>query len=197
MAEILVLLEGYSKEIDSRVKSVGSVTLIKANNKNVIVDTANPSDSKLLVKLLKENGLKTEDINYVINTHLDIDHVGCNSLFENAIFIGYKYILQRDEFRFFDDEYVVDADVKVITTLGHSYTDISVVVKTDNGVVIIAGDIFENENDCDGEQARKWSIDWELQCKSRRRIFEIADFIIPGHGKMFKVNKKDLLNLKS
>jgi len=49
----------------------------------------------------------------------------------------------------------------------------------------------------DGENGRKWidldvqpSLCWNLEefNKSRRKILEVADYIIPGHGRIFKIN---------
>lgn len=70
---------------------------------------------------------------------------------------------------------------------------VSVVAKNENGeTVVVAGDLFENENDLDDDNI--WisagSDSEDLQRKSRQRILEIADYIVPGHGAMFKSFKK-------
>lgn len=69
---------------------------------------------------------------------------------------------------------------------------VSVVVKSENrGTVVVAGDLFENEKDLEDENV--WisagSDSEDLQRKNRQKILEIADYIVPGHGPMFKVNK--------
>lgn len=58
----------------------------------------------------------------------------------------------------------------------------------DFGTVVISGDIFENAQD--RQYANLWrdnSLLPELQERSRNRILSIADYIVPGHGGMFKV----------
>ena len=62
-----------------------------------------------------------------------------------------------------------------------------------DGVVAVAGDTFEREEDI--EDAALWrdvagSEDPEKQERSRARLLEIADVIVPGHGPMFKVPQK-------
>ena len=56
--------------------------------------------------------------------------------------------------------------------------------------VSFAGDLFECEADIkDGNIWRQLSEQPELQEQNRRRVLELADYIVPGHGAMFKVDK--------
>lgn len=59
----------------------------------------------------------------------------------------------------------------------------------DYGTVFIAGDLFENEKDIIDPSI--WigagSSDEQLQRKNRHMVAQQADYIIPGHGGMFKV----------
>ena len=59
------------------------------------------------------------------------------------------------------------------------------------GVVAITGDLFEKEGDIEQEGLwMQYSENDELQKKNREVILRKADFIVPGHGKMFKNPKK-------
>lgn len=182
MAEVKVLIEGRA----GTTNVVGTITLIKSS-KDIIVDTGNVGDSKIIADGLSKEGLSFGDIDFVVNTHWHSDHNGNNGFFENAAVIDFHSINKNGNFEFWQDEFVVDDDVKVIKTPGHSPQDISVVVKTKNGTVVVAEDIFENEKDHDGKEAKSWSADWNQQLESRKKILTMADWIIPGHGKMFKV----------
>ena len=67
---------------------------------------------------------------------------------------------------------------------------VSVIVKTqENKTVVIAGDLFEKEEDL--RDSSIWvdagSEDKKQQEIQRLRILELAEFIVPGHGPMFKV----------
>ena len=187
MAEIKILKEGYSIKENGKVKADCSITLIKSK-KNIIVDTGVLGDAeKIISKLAKEN-LTTDKIDFVVHTHGHTDHIANTYIFKNAKIVGFGSINYKDEFEFFEDNFKIDKDVEVIKTPGHTLEDISVIVKTSDGIVVVAGDCFENENDNKKtELAKHWSNDWPIQLKSREKILKIADYIVPGHGKMFKV----------
>jgi len=54
------------------------------------------------------------------------------------------------------------------------------------------GDIFEREEDIDHPEIWRdegGSTNPELQERSRSEIIKIADYIVPGHGPMFKVSE--------
>ena len=53
-----------------------------------------------------------------------------------------------------------------------------------NGVVAICGDLFENEKD--ENVWKNVSFDAVTQEKHRTSILEQCDYIVPGHGKIFK-----------
>ena len=85
----------------------------------------------------------------------------------------------------------ISKDVKIIHTPGHVMDMISVVVETKGGKVVITGDAISDKEMIDlnkkGDPVVPADI-WEYD-KSRKKILEIADYIIPGHGRMFKVEK--------
>jgi len=102
--------------------------------------------------------------------------------------------MQGDLFKkFFKDKYVVDENTSVIHTPGHDNRSISVLIKTRKGVVAITGDLFEYDKDwlmVDSTKAwEPWSQDKDLQTQSRKKIWKVVDYIVPGHGDIFKVDK--------
>ncbi len=48
--------------------------LITNNNKNMLIDCGNGSDGKHISKFLKEQGIN--ELDYLIGTHIDEDHIG-------------------------------------------------------------------------------------------------------------------------
>jgi len=103
---------------------------------------------------LRKHGLKPDDVDIVINTHLHFDHCGNNRLFKNARFVAQRdelhYAFEPERFQqaayirdFFDVESLnyetvrgrcrVCEGVTVISTPGHSVGHQSVVVEGDNG----------------------------------------------------------------
>jgi len=67
-------------------------------------------------------------------------------------------------------------------------------VPTEEGTYVVAGDVFwwmdneEQKIDVEKEdEAHPEEIDMEKLIESRKQLLKIADYIIPGHGEMFKV----------
>jgi len=71
-------------------------------------------------------------------------------------------------------------------TPGHSYDGITLFIKTKEGIIAICGDIFWEKN---SPKDDPYAQDKEKLKESRKKILELADWIIPGHGKMWKVEK--------
>lgn len=117
------------------------------------------SDQELKAQLQK-HGLKLEDIDIVINTHLHFDHCANNGSFPNA-----KFYVQEDELRyayapdrfqkaayireFFDvpmeyvplhGQYRVTDDMIIIRTPGHSIGHQSVIIRKDERNYVYCGD---------------------------------------------------------
>ena len=194
LASIVVLKPGYARgEGYASQRACGTITLGKSQ-KNCIVDLGIPKDRDLILKKLKEQKLTPKDIDFVILTHSDVDHIGNLNLFPDATFIGGNDVIQGDLFKeFFKEKYTVDENVSVIHTPGHDNRSTTVLVKTVKGLVAITGDLFEYNKDwltVDSSEAwEPWSQDKALQNKSRAKIWKLADYIVPGHGDKFKVDK--------
>lgn len=192
--EVIVLFDGYSDVADNGYRSNCSCTLIKSPTNNIIVDTMTAWDGEKLISKLQEHDLECSDINYVICTHGHSDHVGCNYLFTNAYIHIIGYCISNNdlylECNFKDgEEYVINDYIKIIPTPGHTLQDVSVLVDTNQGIIAITGDLFENEKDLVDDSIWKnaGSDSEELQLINRAKILEMADWIVPGHGPMFKV----------
>ena len=194
-AEIKVLIEGYVKKIDEKEYATSSVILIKDKSLNIIVDPG--MNRKLLLDSLANENLKTSDINFVILTHSHSDHSLLAGIFENA------KVLDNTEVYSWDGEIgshkkTISNNIEFILTPGHAPFHCSIKVKTkDLGNVVIAGDIFywseeqeQKTNYYDLINLKDPHVKDEVKLlNSRKKILEVADYIIPGHGKMFKVKK--------
>lgn len=194
-ASVIVLKPGYARwEGYASQRACGTITLIRSQ-KNCIVDLGNATDKDFILKKLKANGLTPKNIDTVILTHSDVDHIGNMNLFPDATFLGGNDVYQGDHFKeFFKEKYIVDENISVIHTPGHDNRCISALVATDKGLVAITGDLFEYDKDWmtvdTSESWEPWSQDKAMQKKSREKIWKLADFIVPGHGDMFAVDKQ-------
>lgn len=193
LATVVVLKPGYARwEGYASQRACGTITLIKSH-KNCMVDLGIPNDKDVILAQLKKYDITPKDIDTVILTHSDVDHIGNMNLFPHATFIGGNDVIQDDLFKeFFKEKYTVDENISIIHTPGHDNRSISVLVKTAEGVVAITGDLFEYDKDwltVDTSEAwEPWSQDKDMQTKSRVKIWKIADFIVPGHGDIFTVD---------
>lgn len=191
--EVFVLFEGYSRteKAGKIMKANCTCSLIKSSDLNIIVDTMTPWDKDRLVQKLKDHQLDSSEINFVINTHGHSDHIGNNNLFLNAIHVVGQSVNKGDEYdleAFEKGHYIISDQVKVIATPGHTLDSVSVEVKADDGFYMIVGDLFEKEEDIKDESIWReaGSEDPEQQRNHRQKVLSSADFIVPGHGKMFR-----------
>lgn len=191
---ISVLMQGYSYEDrNGDFKANGTCTLIIGASK-ILVDTGSPRDKDKIIKCLQDHDLSPSNIDYVICTHGHIDHVGNLNLFPNAKFIVGYDIMYGDSYQDHDfkngKNFIVDNNVEVNPTPGHTHADVSVLVRNvkDYGTVVVCGDLFENEKD--NNEWKSLSENVKIQEINREKILKIADYIIPGHGAMFKTNNR-------
>jgi len=196
MYEVHILFVGYCRPTEGGMLANCTCTLVKGP-KNIIVDTMTPWDGKNLINAIEKHGIGCDDIDYVVSTHGHSDHVGNNNLFLNAKHlvgrcISYKQ-MYYDDSAFFNSDgvYEIDESIRVISTPGHTLTDVSVIVQTSKESIAIVGDLFENEDDIMDESIwlNAGSENPDLQKKYRKAIIEQVDWIIPGHGAMFSTRK--------
>lgn len=190
-AAVSVLQAGYAvwdKAMKSQ-RADGTITLVKSQF-NIIVDTGLPKDKSVIVSGLKKHGLTVDQMHYVICTHGDADHISNNNLFPNArLVVGFD-IYDGDIASFFQKNFKIDENVTITEMTGHDDRSIGVLVETADGLVAICGDLFEYENDW--KKAKEWiafSKRPHEHIKNRAKVWELADFIVPGHGDRFKIDK--------
>jgi glyoxylase-like metal-dependent hydrolase (beta-lactamase superfamily II) len=196
MNKVKVLIEGYAKVYDDYEEVSPSVVLIENEKHKIVIDPGFNREN--LLKALEKEGLKTGDITVVILTHCHMDHFPLVGIFEKAIVLDNSDQYSQDGIIRRQSEGMLGEGIELISTPGHDPFHCSVLINTeDMGKVVISGDIFWW---IDGEEPEK---DFESLInledpyvknendlkESRKKVLEIADWIIPGHGKMFK-NKK-------
>jgi len=195
MTEVKVLIEGYAKELETGWVASSTCCLITTENQKIITDPG-CNREKLLIALEKEN-LKTSDIDYVFLSHCHPDHILLAGIFENAKFITYDFNLlyDKDSLTEFENDFL-GKDIEIVETPGHVTSHLSLIVNTKKGKIAIAGDVIwwkegaeqifdiNQKDENDGKE-----LNMEKLIESRKKLLELADYIIPGHGKMFKVTK--------
>lgn len=193
MAEVKIIVDGYASIDGSRATS--NTSLILDGKLKFVVDPG--MDRKKLIAGLKENNLEPKDIDYVIQSHGHIDHTGLTGIFENAT------IIDDEAFYTFSGGYkehngkIPDSSIEILKTPGHDPNHLSIVVDTKEGKVVVAADVIwwyddeEQKTNYESLISRfdEWAKNEDDLKESRKKILAIADFIIPGHGKIFEVEK--------
>ncbi|MBU2264720.1 MBL fold metallo-hydrolase [Patescibacteria group bacterium] len=185
MAEVKVLIEGYTTADSTESgeeKTCPTITLIKDGDNKIIVDPGVLDSQKILVDKLREEGLSVNDINIVFITHSHIDHYRNIGMFPEAKTLEYYGLWDKNTVQDWEEQF--SDDIKIIKTPGHSLDGLTFLVKTNDGVVAVCGDVFWKKNFPENDE---YAIDSEKLKESRRIVSGAADWIIPGHAGMFKV----------
>ncbi|MGH7592570.1 MAG: MBL fold metallo-hydrolase [Gemmatimonadales bacterium] len=176
--------------------AAGTITLIKGTP-NIIVDTGDVTQRQELLDALARHQVSVDAIAWVINTHGHLDHIGNNNLFPGATFVLAGDLACGGEYWTHDfarGPLSIACDpaepaVTVVPTAGHTDHDVSVLVPTAQGLVAVVGDLFEHGRDDEYDAWQHWSQDVPRQLASRARIRAVADYIVPGHGDMFRTRR--------
>lgn len=195
MAEIKILIEGYAEELEKGWIASSTTCLILTGDKKIVADPG--CNRKMLLDALNKEGLATGDIDFVFLSHCHPDHILLAGIFERAKFVTFDTNLVYDKDLMLEfDKNILGQDIEIIDTPGHVAEHLSLLVTTPTGKIAIASDVIWwrkgedqvfNLDKTDPSQAK--GMDMETLIASRKKLIEVADFIIPGHGKMFKVSK--------
>jgi len=166
-----LLYEGKLVRKDNKIlEASSSVTFIKTENHNIIVDTSSKDKRDIIVKGLEKLNLSPRDIDIVINTHSHWDHVGNNDLFKNGEIINY------DNYKSLKDN-----EIEILETPGHTWDSISVV----HGDYIVVGDAVPLKDNIIKEVAPGINVDRELALNTLRRIKSLGKHIVTGHDGIY------------
>lgn len=194
MNKIKVLIQGYAKELKNGWLASSTVVLIKSDNQLTISDPG--CNRKKLLEALKRDGIKTGSINFVFLTHGHADHSLLAGIFEKAKFVTFESLMYKKDLQLEFKDDILGSGTKIIKTPGHSKEHLSLLVNTNEGKYVIAGDVFwwadgekQIVNINKKDDAHPAEVDMQKLIKSRKEIIKIGDWIIPGHGKMFRAKK--------
>ena len=192
---VKVLRTGYSfKTSDGLIHADCTITLILGDS-IVLVDTGGYWTASQLISDLSKAGLSPDKVDTVVCTHRHSDHIGCLSLFQHSDMIVGFDVFRNDVYISHDFhsgfELKIAEGITVRSTPGHTNEDVSVLVETENGLIAVVGDLFENEADIEDESIwLEHSANPEAQRLNRDNILKTASAIIPGHGRLFRTEER-------
>jgi len=198
---------------------------IEGGDKKILVDTGggNPNDlhasrfmpykrekKQAIENVLDNMGIKCENIDIVIATHLHWDHCAGNKLFKNAKIIvqeeellaarspfpvqhGYvKDLIEGIEYTVISGDVKIVEGVTAILTPGHTYGFQGVLVDASNERYFIAGDnigLFSNLKR-NPPLISGIYVDLKMYYESLEKMRKLSAIILPGHDK--KVCEKEI-----
>jgi glyoxylase-like metal-dependent hydrolase (beta-lactamase superfamily II) len=187
LAKVKILIEGYTN-VDS-VKSgkeviCPTITLVRDEKIIMVVDPGVLISQQTLVNRLSEEGISISDVNFICVTHSHLDHYRNIGMFPEAKVLDYFGVWSGNVIEKWNEQFT--KNIKILKTPGHSDTCITLLVKTNEGTIAICGDVFWRE---DSPKNDTYANSPVKLMYSRKLVLNSADFIITGHGAMYKVEK--------
>ncbi len=177
------------RENDVIVDASSSVTLVEAAGRKIIVDTGSPNESGKIQYDLKSLRVQPGEIDIVVNTHLHIDHCGCNELFANALVYAHKLEEPPIGSTRISGALTLLPGVEIVPTPGHTEGSLSVFVSAEKRYGI-CGDAIPTKANHDTHVPPFVAVDKNLATKSMEMILDWAQIVVPGHGEPFEVVRK-------
>jgi len=190
-AEVKVLVEGVTNA-DS-VFETGeehtrpTISLVRDGDLVMVVDPGVLENQQVLVDALQKENLTVDDVNVVCITHSHLDHYRNIGMFPNAKSLDYYGMWDKTTIVAWSEN--ITPNIKVLHTPGHDYTSITLFVTTEDGVVAICGDVFWKENYPRDTYGDVFASNPERLKESREMVLRMSDWIVPGHGPIYKNDK--------
>jgi len=190
MATVKVLIPGHTSEDsanenpDEPETTCATISLVRDNDLIMVIDPGVLESQQQIIDALKKEGLTIQDITHVCITHSHIDHYRNIGMFPTAKTLEYYGLWDKNMVEDYDEQFT--ENIKVIKTPGHDSTSITLLIKTDQGVVAICGDVFWKE---EGPVEDPYASRPKKLKESREKVLKLADYIVPGHADMYKVKK--------
>ena len=187
---VRVVCEGYLiRKGDQVVDASSSVCLIEACGRRIVVDTGSPHSLSVVKKAFESAGVAPKSVDFVVNTHLHIDHCGCNDLFEGARAVAHESEEPPAGTLKVRDSLELAPGVRAVHTPGHTEGSMSVFVDADSRYAV-CGDAIPTRDNYEKHVPPFININPALAVASMDAILGWAQKVIPGHDKPFETIRK-------
>jgi glyoxylase-like metal-dependent hydrolase (beta-lactamase superfamily II) len=179
VATVDVLTVGY---VADRVAS--TVTLIRDGSSVVVVDPGMVASRGVILDPLARLGFAPEDVTDIVLGHHHPDHTMNIALFPNAKVHDFMATYVADEWIDHEGDFAVTESVRLLPTPGHSDEDVSTLVTTETGLVVLTHLWWSSA----GPLEDPFASSAEQLRASRETVVALEpSLIIPGHGAPFEV----------
>jgi glyoxylase-like metal-dependent hydrolase (beta-lactamase superfamily II) len=187
---VRVIREGYLVRTGGTVTDASStVTMVESAGTRIIVDSGSPRECDLLKDALESARIAPGSVSHLVNTHLHVDHCGCNGLFEKARVYAHVHESPPVGVVRISERTSLLPGVELVPTPGHTEGSLSVFVTTKKRYAI-CGDAIPTKGNYDGLVPPAVNIDPKLALQSLKAITNWAEVVVPGHGPPFEVLAK-------
>jgi len=177
-AEVVVLVEGYASD-----RVAGTVSLVLDGDAVIVVDPGMVANRTDILDPLRARGVSEDQVTDVVFSHHHPDHTLHAALFPKARFHDFQAIYFGDVWEDRAAEgYQVGPSTRLLETPGHSPQDVSTVVGTADGSVVLTHLWWTAQ----GPAEDPFAPDQEVLRRSRERVLALSPvLIVPGHGPAF------------
>jgi glyoxylase-like metal-dependent hydrolase (beta-lactamase superfamily II) len=185
MASVHLLHPGYIREEGTRVGS--SVSLIRDGDALIVADPGMVPDRRHILDPLAALEVRPEAVSHVFFSHHHPDHTMNVALFPNAEVVDFWARYRGDEWLDHDgDGYHLSRATQMWLTPGHTEEDATLIVEADDGVYALTHLWWRTDRT---PEIDPYASDQTLLEQGRQRVLAVADFVIPGHGEPFRVQR--------
>lgn len=171
---------------DQRVR--GTVVLVRSGPVVLVADPGMMESQAVLAQALHERKLSVDDVTHVFVSHHHLDHTRNIGMFPAATVIDADSIYRGDIWDSHSgDGYEVADGVSIIHTQGHSAECASLVIRTGTQGVVVYTHAWWFSDMTPAQDPLAY--DQVALDRSRIRILELADLIVPAHGEPFTAAK--------
>lgn len=180
-AKVDILTVGYAD-----VPSVaGTVGLVRDGDRVIVVDPGMVRSRSLILDPIERLGLTPDDVTHVFVSHHHLDHTVNIALFRNAEIVDFRSRRRDDHVEQHQGEgFRLGPNTTIWLTPGHSVADGSLVVDTADGRHVFTHLWWRSDRT---PEVDPYSPDPEALTRSRRRVLDGVDVVIPAHGAPFRV----------
>ncbi|HVV21286.1 MAG TPA: N-acyl homoserine lactonase family protein [Pseudonocardiaceae bacterium] len=212
MPTVEVVLRGMSLTSNEGNFAPCAVYLVRSGDRLVVYDTGHAGRRMKLGAALARRGVRPEDVDTVVVSHLHWDHAQNTDMFTHA-----RLLVHADELAYAAHpdpgdhatpswstalldpartDRVGDGDeiapgVRVLHLPGHTPGSIGLAVDTGDGVAVLSGDAVASAPDALARVCPNVFWDAEQADAANHRVVDLADVIYPGHDRPFRVTAAD------
>lgn len=178
-ARLDVLVEGYVR----MPHVAGTVSLVRDAGRVVVVDPGMVADRDLILRPLRDLGVRPEDVTDVVVSHHHLDHTVNIALFPVVPVHDFQSVIEGDVFtRRAADGFPLTPSIRLLATPGHSPQDVTTLVGTGDEVAALTH-LWWTE---DGPADDPYTVDRDQLREQRERVLDLATLVVCAHGPAFR-----------